>query len=158
MTGSKVTGCGTLSLAASTLRGRMRRIDSLPADQKAVLQLLLRRGSSYDELSGGLHLDEAEVRRRAYGALQALGPAETPGLSAARRDQIADYLLGQQSGEQAAASRGFLEGSASGRAWAREVTGELRDVAGDRLREVPDEPEDDGAAPGATAATAAAPV
>jgi hypothetical protein len=116
----------------------MSRIDSLPADQKAVLQLLLRRGSRYDELSGLLRIDEAEVRRRAHGALQALGPDDA-GLSAERREQISDYLLGQQSGEQAAGTRGFLEGSDSGRAWARSVADELREVAGDRLPEVPAE-------------------
>jgi hypothetical protein len=117
----------------------MSRIESLPADQKAVLQLLLRRGSRYDELSGLLRIDEAEVRRRAHGALQALGPDDAPGLSAERREQISDYLLGQQSGEQAAGTRGFLEGSDSGRAWARSVADELREVAGDRVPEVPAE-------------------
>jgi hypothetical protein len=139
----------------------MSRIDSLPADQKAVLQLLLKRGSRYDELSGVLSIDEAEVRRRAHGALSALGPAETPGLSAERRGQIGDYLLGQQSGEEAAASRGFLEGSASGRAWAREVAAELRELSPDGLPEVPSDPDDDAEpapalAAGATAAGTAA--
>jgi hypothetical protein len=133
----------------------MSRIDALPADQKAVLQLLLKRGSRYDELSGLLRIDEAEVRRRAHGALQALGPDDAPGLSAGRREQISDYLLGQQTGDQPAATRGFLEGSASGRAWARSVSDELRELAGDRLPEVPPDDEEDGA--GAPAAVAAAP-
>ena len=35
----------------------MSRIDTLPADQGAVLQLLLRQGRAYDELSGLLDLD-----------------------------------------------------------------------------------------------------
>ena len=118
----------------------MSRIDSLPADQKAVVQLLLRRGSRYEELSGLLGIDEAEVRRRAHGALEALGPAGAPGLSAERREQISDYLLGQQSGEHAAGTRGFLEGSDSGRAWARSVGDELRELAGDRLPEIPPDP------------------
>ena len=61
----------------------MSRIDTLPADQGAVLQLLLRQGTPYGELSGLLDLDEAEVRRRAHGALDALGPDETPGLDPA---------------------------------------------------------------------------
>jgi hypothetical protein len=122
----------------------MSRIDALPADQKAVLALLLRRGSRYEELSGLLGIDEAEVRRRAHGALQALGPDDAPGLTAERRDQISDYLLGQQSGDQPAVTRGFLEGSASGRAWARSVAGELRELAGDRLPEVPADAGDEG--------------
>ncbi|HEX2103518.1 MAG TPA: hypothetical protein VHF51_07690, partial [Solirubrobacteraceae bacterium] len=99
----------------------MSRIDSLPADQRAVLQLLLMRGSRYEELSGLLSIDEAEVRRRAHGALDALGPGEAPGVAADDRAQIADYLLGQQSGEEAATTRGFLRGSAGARAWARPV-------------------------------------
>jgi hypothetical protein len=132
----------------------MSRIDALPADQKAVLQLLLGRGSRYAELSGLLDIDEAEVRRRAHGALDALGPAETPGLSASRRGQIADYLLGQQDEREALSTRGFLEGSAAGGAWARSVAAELRELAGDRLPEIPAETEDgDDAEPaGAVAA------
>jgi len=132
----------------------MSRIDSLPADQKAVLQLLLKRGSRYEELSGLLRIDAAEVRRRAHGALQALGPDDAPGLSPGRREQISDYLLGQQTGDQPAATRGFLEGSAGGRAWARSVSDELRELAGDRLPEVPPDQE---AGDGAPATAAAAP-
>ena len=97
----------------------MSRIDTLPADQGAVLQLLLRQGRPYGELSGLLQLDEAEVRRRAHGALDALGPDEAPGLDPARRAEIADYLLGQQDEAHRAATYAFLEGSAGGRAWAR---------------------------------------
>jgi hypothetical protein len=129
----------------------MSRIDALPADQKAVLALLLQRGSRYEELSGLLGIDEAEVRRRAHGALQALGPDDAPGLTDERRDQISDYLLGQQSGDQPAVTRGFLEGSASGRAWARSVAGELRELAGDRLPEVPADAGDEGAGSAAPA-------
>jgi len=140
----------------------MSRIDTLPADQGAVLQLLLRQGTPYGELSGLLDLDEAEVRRRAHGALDALGPDETPGLDPERRAEIADYLLGQQDASQRAATFAFLEGSAGGRAWARVVGDELRPVAGDKLPEIPAEGRDDGAsaraAAGAAAAAAAVPV
>jgi hypothetical protein len=117
----------------------MSRIESLPADQKAVLQLLLERGSTYAELSQLLRIDEAEVRRRAHGALEALGPGDGPALTGERRGQIADYLLGQQSGEQRAATHGFLEGSDAGRAWARAVAGELRPLGGERVPDVPDD-------------------
>ena len=40
----------------------MSRLDALPADQKSVLQLLLRQGKGYDDLSGLLRLDADEVR------------------------------------------------------------------------------------------------
>src|SRR4051812_34209078 len=119
----------------------MSRIDSLPADQRAVLQLLLQRGSRYGELASLLSIDEAEVRRRAHGALETLA-GDAPGPGDERRAQISDYLLGQQSGEERAATRGFLEGSAGGRGWAQAVAAQLRDVAGDRLPDVPAEPDD----------------
>ena len=136
----------------------MSRVDSLPADQRAVLQLLLQRGSRYDELASLLSIDEAEVRRRAHGALEALA-ADTPGPADDRRAQISDYLLGQQSGEERAATRGFLEGSAGARAWAQAVAAELRDVAGDRLPDVPAEAAEPGEpadAPGGGAGAVAA--
>ena len=136
----------------------MSRIDTLPADQGAVLQLLLRQGTPYGELSGLLDLDEAEVRRRAHGALDALGPDETPGLDPERRAEVADYLLGQQDAAQRAATFAFLEGSAGGRAWARVVGDELRPVAGDKLPEIPAEGRDDGASARVAAGAAAAAV
>ena len=125
----------------------MSRIDALPADQGAVLQLLLRQGKDYRQLGELLDLDESEVRSRAHGALAALGPDAAPGLDDARRAEVGDWLLGQQDEAQGTATRAFLESSAGGRAWARVVADELRDLAGDRLPEVPDERRDDGAAP-----------
>ena len=43
----------------------MATLDSLPADQRAVLQLVLRRGRSYDEIARLLSIDRAAVRERA---------------------------------------------------------------------------------------------
>jgi hypothetical protein len=134
----------------------MSRIDTLPADQGAVLQLVLRRGTPYSDLSNLLGLDEAEVRRRAHGALDALGPDEAPGLDPQRRAQVADYLLGQQDADRRAATYELLEGSAGARAWARVVGDELRPVAGDKLPKIPGEGRDDGAATDGTAGAAAA--
>jgi hypothetical protein len=125
----------------------MSRIDSLPADQRAVLQLLLRQGRRYGELSDLLEIDEAAVRRRAHEAIDALSPDVRADLEPARREEIADHLLGQQSDEQRAATRAFLEGSPPGRAWASPRADALREVAGDRVPEIPS----DGAAVGATA-------
>jgi anti-sigma-K factor RskA len=133
----------------------MSRIDALPADQGAVLQLLLRQGRPYGELSGLLGLDEGEVRRRAHGALDALGPDEAPGLDPGHRADVADYLLGQQDERRRAATYAFLERSAGGRAWARVVGDELRPVAGDKLPAIPDEGRD--GVPAAAAASPAAP-
>jgi hypothetical protein len=117
----------------------MSRIDTLPVDQGAVLQLLLRQRRPYQEIAGLLDIDEAEVRRRAHGALDALGPDETPGLDEAHKAEIADYLLGQQDEGKRTATHAFLGRSAAGRAWARVVADELRDIPRDGLPEIPAE-------------------
>ena len=116
----------------------MSRLEALPADQKSVLQLLLRQGKGYDDLSGLLRLDAEEVRSRAYDALDTLGPG-AGGLSAERRHEIADWLLGQQDPDEAAATRALVEGSTAGRVWAHGVARELEPLAGDRLPELPAE-------------------
>ena len=125
----------------------MSRLEALPADQKSVLQLLLRQGKGYDDLSGLLRIESAEVRSRAYDALDALGPGAAS-LSAERRQEIADWLLGQQPPDEATATRAFVDGSPAGRAWADAVARELAPLAGDRLPELPI----DGTAPAESAA------
>lgn len=116
----------------------MPRIDDLPADRRAVLQLLLRQGKSYDDLATLLRIEPQTVRERARDALDRLGPANAD-LDMAEQDEIADYLLGQQSASERAATRDLLETSAPGRAWARVVSGEVRPLAGDGLPEIPSE-------------------
>lgn len=115
----------------------MSRLDDLPADQKATLQLLLKQGKSYDDLAGLLRLEPHAVRDRALNALDALGPDSVDGLTPERQDEVSDYLLGQQSASARAGTRSFLEGSAAGRAWARAVAAELRPFAGEALPEIP---------------------
>jgi hypothetical protein len=132
----------------------MSRFDALPADQKAVLQLLLRQGKGYDDLAELLRMEPAAVRTRAYDALDALGPGAA-GLHSERRRTIADWLLGQQAPEDAAATRAYLEGSSAGRAWARAVADQLEPIGGDRVPAVPGEAP--GAAAGAEAAAAPEP-
>jgi hypothetical protein len=129
----------------------MSRFEALPADQKSVLQLLLRQGKGYDDLSALLHLDADEVRSRAHDALDALGPG-AGGVPAGKRREIGDWLLGQQGPDEAAATQAFLEQSAAGRSWAKTVAGELEPVAGGRLPEIPE-----GAGDAAPAATPIAP-
>jgi hypothetical protein len=126
----------------------MSRIDALPADQRSVLQLLLRQGKGYDDLSGLLRLDVGEVRSRAHDALDALGPG-AGGVPGDRRKEIADWLLGQQGPDEAAATRAFVEGAPAARTWAQAVAAELRPLAGDRLPEIPEAP----AAPASEPAT-----
>jgi hypothetical protein len=120
----------------------MGSAESLNDRQRAVLQLLLRQGKSYDEIAGLLRSDAGAIRRRAHEAADALGP-EGADVAPDRRNEIADYLLGQQSASQRAATREYLEASAPGRAWARGVAGALAPLAGDaRLPEIPAEREE----------------
>jgi hypothetical protein len=117
----------------------MARLDQLPPDQRAVLQLLLKQGKSYGEIASLLKIERSAVKARAHDALGALGPEDVGDLSEDRTDEIGDHLLGQQDEAQRSATRSFLEGSAPGRAWARIVSSELRELAPDGLPEIPAE-------------------
>jgi hypothetical protein len=116
----------------------MARLDQLPPDQRAVLQLLLKQGKSYGEIASVLKIERSAVKARAHDALAALGPEDTD-LNEDRRDEIGDHLLGQQDAGQQEATRSFLEDSPAGRAWARIVASELRDLAPESLPEIPGE-------------------
>jgi hypothetical protein len=117
----------------------MSRIDDLKPDQRAALQLLLKQGRSYDEIATMLRIETRAVRERARAALDALGPEDVEELALEDQDDVADYLLGQQSASRRAQTRGLLERSAPARAWARTVASELRPLAGDTLPEIPAE-------------------
>ena len=117
----------------------MTEIDDLAADQRAVLQLLLKQGQTYEDLSGLLKIDAAAVRARAHAALDALGPDAGRRLAPERRAEVSDYLLGQQSAAARAATRDHLAASAAARAWARVVASALRPLATEPLPEIPDE-------------------
>src|SRR5215213_9088917 len=62
----------------------------LTADQKAMLQLLLERGQSYDDLASILGVEPGEVRARARTALKELAGADPD-----RNVALTDYVLGQ---------------------------------------------------------------
>ena len=117
----------------------MATFDDLDDRQRALLQLLLKQGKSYDEIAALLKSDASAVQARAHAAVAALGPA-SPDIGAEHRGELADYLLGQQSASRRAATREYLEDSADGRGWARAVAGSLRPLAGDTLPDVPEEP------------------
>ncbi|MDQ3722501.1 MAG: hypothetical protein M3376_05405, partial [Actinomycetota bacterium] len=110
----------------------MSSLDSLSDGQRAVLQLLLRQNKSYEDLASLLKTDLDAVRARARGAVAALG-SEPAGIDEDRRDEIADYLLGQQSASRRAATREYLEGSAAGRSWARGIANALSPLANGEL-------------------------
>lgn len=124
----------------------MSRLQTLPPDQRAVLQLLLQKDRSYDEIAQLLRLDGQTIRARAHAAVATLGPDSTD-LSEDQRGELTDFLLGEQTASSRAATRAFLEGSPAARAWARGATEELRPLGGDRLPEIPAEPPAPAPAP-----------
>jgi hypothetical protein len=113
----------------------MASIDDLPPDQRAVLELVLRRGRSYDEIAQLLSIDRAGVRQRALAALDALGPQTR--VPSERRALITDYLLGALPAQVAEEVRVRLGESASERAWARVVGSELGGLSDGPLPEIP---------------------
>jgi hypothetical protein len=115
----------------------MASLDSLPADERAVLQLVLQQRRSYDEIARMLSIDRGAVRSRALAALNALGPQTR--VPPQRCALITDYLLGQLPEPVSDETRDRLAGSAAERAWARVVVSEIAPLAGGPLPEIPAE-------------------
>ncbi len=113
----------------------MASLESLPPDQRAVLQLVLQRGRTYDQIAEMLSIDRAAVRQRALQALDAIGPQTR--VPPERRAIIIDYLLGQLPERVSADTRERLAESASERAWARVIASELSPLASKPLPEIP---------------------
>jgi hypothetical protein len=113
-------------------------LDELNDRQRAILQLLLKQDKSYDDIAALLKTSSSSVQARAQEAVSALGP-DAADVDADRRSELADYLLGQQSASRRAATREYLDDSAAGRGWARDVAAALRPIAGDALPEIPAE-------------------
>jgi hypothetical protein len=137
----------------------MSSLDSLPQDQRAVLQLVLSRGRSYDQIAQLLKINPTAVRERAHAAVNALGPdTQVP---PENRGRIADYLLGQIEDPAAVDEvRTLLAHSPGERAWARVVASELAPLAPEGLPEIPTEsdvPRPSPAPPAAAPEAAAAP-
>jgi hypothetical protein len=113
----------------------MPSLDSLPGDQRAVLELVLRQGRDYDEIERLLSIDRTAVRARALSALDAIGPETS--VQEHRRALIADYLLGQlppRVGEDVAKRLGRAPDE---RAWAKALVSELATIASRPLPAIP---------------------
>jgi hypothetical protein len=116
----------------------MSRLDELPPDQRAALSLILRQGKSYTELAAVLGIPERAVHDRAHAALAVLAPQQAREVAGERREEIGEYLLGQQRGvAERLATRTFLGGSEHARTWARELAGELAPLASEALPDIP---------------------
>ncbi len=119
----------------------MATFDQLTDEQRAIVELVLQQGKSYDELADMLGIPEARVRERAREALVDLAPVSVRAVEEDWRGQIADYVLGQQSGPEATATRGHLRRSESARGWTRSLLDALDQLYGDRELPVIPEPE-----------------
>lgn len=116
----------------------MIRLEELPPDQRAVLSLLLSQRKRYGEVASTLGIAPGAVHDRAHAALAVLAPAQARHLDAPARERIGEYLLGQQSDEQAAATKAGLARSAPQRAWARALAVELVKLTPEPLPEIPE--------------------
>lgn len=115
----------------------MIRYEELPPDQRAVLSLLLRQRKRYDEVAAALGIQPAAVHDRAHAALTVLAPSQARLVEPAARERIGEYLLGQQSPEEAATTKQYLAGSTPAREWARTLAVELVKLAAHSLPEIP---------------------
>jgi hypothetical protein len=99
-----------------------------------------------------LGMPTARVRELAREALGDLAPATAARVDSDWRGQIADYVLGQQTGPESTATRGHLKRSEPARAWAYSLLDSLGHLyAGATPPEIP---EADGSTPPAPQAAA----
>ena len=106
----------------------MATFDQLSDEQRAIVELVLKQGKSYGELSDMLGLPETRVRQLARDALVDLAPITARGVEEDWRGQLADYVLGQQAGPEATATRGHLRRSEAARSWARSLLDALEQL------------------------------
>jgi hypothetical protein len=125
----------------------MATFDQLPAEQKAIIELVVQRGRSYQALADALQISQTRVRELARDALVELSPRTAARVDGEWRGQVADYLLGQQSGPESTATRSHLKRSESARSWAFSVLDSLDSLFGEGERPEVPEPGDEDAAP-----------
>jgi hypothetical protein len=116
----------------------MATFDQLAADQRAIIEIVLRQDKSYEQIGEMLDLPPARVRELAREALGELAPTTAEFVDSQWRGQVADYILGQQTGPEAQATRGHLKRSEPARIWAYSLLDALDEFYGDGGRpEIP---------------------
>src|SRR4051794_24410248 len=116
----------------------MATFDQLAADQRAIIEIVLRQDKSYEQIGEMLDLPPARVRDLARDALGELAPHTAELVDPQWRGQLADYVLGQQTGPEAQATRGHLRRSEPARIWAYSLLDALGDFFADGKRpEIP---------------------
>lgn len=106
----------------------MATLDQLSADKRAILELVLQRGQSYEDIADMLGMPAARVREHARDALVSLAPRTADRVDSDWQGQLADYVLGQQSGPESKATRSHLKRSEPARAWALSMLDSLGDL------------------------------
>jgi Anti-sigma-K factor rskA/Sigma-70, region 4 len=106
----------------------MATFDQLSAEQRAIVELVLRQSKSYEELAGMLGIPEARVRELARDALVDLAPVSAGRVEEDWRGQLVDYVLGQQSGPEATATKGHLRRSEAARTWTSSLLDSLEQL------------------------------
>lgn len=105
----------------------------LSDDQRAMLQLMLQRGQSYEDIGSLLGLEVEEVRSRAREALREIGGDDPD-----RDVSLTDYLLGQADPIGRADAARQLQADAETRELAESLVTQLRVLApGAELPEIP---------------------
>jgi hypothetical protein len=116
-------------------------MDELPPDQRAALSLLLLQHKTYAEVAALLGIPERAVHDRAQAAIVVLAPGRARELTPASRQEIGDYLMGQQPGvAERLRTRALLNSSEPARAWAADVAAQLAPMAGSSMPDIPTGP------------------
>jgi Anti-sigma-K factor rskA/Sigma-70, region 4 len=106
----------------------MATFDQLSPEKRAIVELVLQQGKTYPELADMLGMPEPRVRELARDALVELAPVSVRGVEEDWRGQLADYVLGQQDGPEATATRGHLRRSEAARSWTRSLLDSLEQL------------------------------
>src|SRR3954454_5142191 len=106
----------------------MATFDQLPAEQRAIIELVVTRGRSYDALADVLQVPATRVRELALDALVELSPVTAERVDPQWRSQVADYVLGQQTGAESTATRAHLKRSEPARTWALSLLDALAEL------------------------------
>src|SRR3954467_9633016 len=137
----------------------MATFDQLPAEQRAIIELVVTRGRTYDALADVLQVPASRVRELALDALVELSPVTGARVDPQWRPQVADYLLGQQSGAESTATQSHLRRSEAARSWALSLVDSLETLYPNGDRPTIPEPDEsgrgrrgDGAGPGVAVA------
>lgn len=123
----------------------MATFDQLTAEQRSIIELVLKHRQTYAQLGEMLATPEARVRGLACDALLKLAPLSAVSVDEGQRGPIADYLLGQQSEAEAVETMAHLRGSEGARAWSVSVLDSLEQLF--EAGHLPAIPDPDGAVP-----------